>query len=186
VHFNPYGGRAAELAVALVNAAAVDTAAVLAEYGAYGSDLTERQAAELRDWARRLSAVFEDAPLPHRVDLVNALLADSASRPYVSCHDGRAPHLHYADEQAGTVARVKAFTAAGLAVALCEDPGRLGRCERPGCAVVFVDTSRNGRRRFCSTRCANRWHVAGHRRRAAGDRPSGVRGAGPPRPPRST
>ncbi|MGY4099847.1 CGNR zinc finger domain-containing protein [Nocardia sp. R16R-3T] len=34
---------------------------------------------------------------------------------------------------------------------------------RQGCGSVFVDTSRNGRRRFCSTRCSNRVHVAQHR-----------------------
>ncbi|WP_218158630.1 CGNR zinc finger domain-containing protein [Streptosporangium canum] len=35
----------------------------------------------------------------------------------------------------------------------------------PGCDVAYVDTSRNGRRRFCSTRCSNRVYVADHRRR---------------------
>ncbi|MEO3867710.1 CGNR zinc finger domain-containing protein [Nonomuraea sp. B12E4] len=37
------------------------------------------------------------------------------------------------------------------------------------CQVVYVDTSRNGRRRFCSPGCANRVNVAAHRaRRHAG------------------
>jgi len=167
VHFNPYGGRAAELAAALVNLGTGDAAAVLAEYGIHPPRLSQAQGGELRRWAQRLRRAFEQAPLAERVDLVNGLLADSASRPYISCHDGRPPHLHYADERDDTLRRVQAFTAAGLAVALCEDAGRLGCCARPGCDVVYVDTSRNGRRRFCSARCANRWHVAGHRRRAA-------------------
>ncbi|GAA5119647.1 CGNR zinc finger domain-containing protein [Pseudonocardia adelaidensis] len=59
--------------------------------------------------------------------------------------------------------RIKAYTAGGLAHPLCEDPGRIGRCDR--CGTVFVDTSRNGRRRFCSARCANSTHVADHRKR---------------------
>jgi predicted RNA-binding Zn ribbon-like protein len=63
------------------------------------------------------------------------------------------------------VGRVKAYTAAGLAHAYCQDPGRLGRCDRDGCDVVYVDTSRNGRRRFCSTRCSTRVHVARSRSR---------------------
>ena len=42
---------------------------------------------------------------------------------------------------------------------------RLRACGRAGCGVVFVDTSRNGRRRFCSVRCANQVNVANHRLR---------------------
>ncbi|MFD0656685.1 CGNR zinc finger domain-containing protein [Thermocatellispora tengchongensis] len=103
-----------------------------------------------------------------QVDLVNELLvAAEVTRPYISRHDGRPPHIHYAGEDAALVERLKAYTAAGLANAVCQDPGRLGRCGRPGCGIAYVDTSRNGRRRFCSIRCANRVHVADHRRRTA-------------------
>jgi predicted RNA-binding Zn ribbon-like protein len=98
--------------------------------------------------------------------MVNGLLADSACQPYVSRHDGQPAHLHYASEQAGQARRIQAYTAGGLAHLLCEDAGRMGVCAREDCAVVFVDTSRNGRRRYCSTRCATRVHVADHRARA--------------------
>ncbi|MDP9841773.1 CGNR zinc finger domain-containing protein [Streptosporangium lutulentum] len=37
--------------------------------------------------------------------------------------------------------------------------------DRPGCGMAYVDTSRNGRRRFRTTRCANRVYVADHRSR---------------------
>jgi predicted RNA-binding Zn ribbon-like protein len=44
--------------------------------------------------------------------------------------------------------------------------GRLKRCEGQRCALLFVDTSRSGRRRWCSMeRCGNRAKVAAHRRR---------------------
>jgi predicted RNA-binding Zn ribbon-like protein len=46
--------------------------------------------------------------------------------------------------------------------------GRVGRC--PGCGYLFIDGSRNGRRRWCSmARCGNRQKVAAHyaRTRAA-------------------
>ncbi|MGH3432931.1 MAG: CGNR zinc finger domain-containing protein, partial [Thermocrispum sp.] len=119
-------------------------------------------------WVERLRPVFDDrVDLGARVELLNALLAAAAARPYISQHDDRPPHLHFADERADVVARVRAYTAAGLAHVLCDDPQRLGRCHRDGCHVVFVDTSRNGRRRFCSARCSNRVHVADHRKRAA-------------------
>jgi predicted RNA-binding Zn ribbon-like protein len=43
---------------------------------------------------------------------------------------------------------------------------RLKRCEGSRCALLFVDTSRSGRRRWCSMeRCGNRSKVAAHRRR---------------------
>jgi predicted RNA-binding Zn ribbon-like protein len=46
------------------------------------------------------------------------------------------------------------------------DPARLRRCDAPGCSLWFLDTSRNGRRRWCSmARCGNRAKVAAHYRR---------------------
>jgi predicted RNA-binding Zn ribbon-like protein len=43
---------------------------------------------------------------------------------------------------------------------------RLKRCEGSRCALLFVDTSRSGRRRWCSMeRCGNRAKVAALRRR---------------------
>lgn len=46
------------------------------------------------------------------------------------------------------------------------DRQRLRRCDDPGCGLWFYDTSRNGRRRWCSmARCGNRAKVAAHYRR---------------------
>ncbi|MGW6928659.1 CGNR zinc finger domain-containing protein [Lentzea sp. NPDC054927] len=163
MHFNPYGGAAAELAATLVNA---DTGAHLLDvlkasgYKPLGS-LDARQERDVRDWIERLRQVFENPT----VELLNELLAESSTTHYISTHDGRAPHLHYAREDAPTDVRVKAYTAAGMAALFCEDPQRIGKCGRDGCGTVFVDTSRNGRRRFCSTKCANRVAVANHRQR---------------------
>lgn len=43
---------------------------------------------------------------------------------------------------------------------------RLKRCEGSRCSLLFVDTSRSGRRRWCSMdRCGNRAKAAAHRRR---------------------
>ena len=59
-----------------------------------------------------------------------------------------------------------ALTAAGLAHVIDDGGGeRLRACSRAGCGVVFADTSRNGRRRVCSVRCANQVNVANHRLR---------------------
>lgn len=163
MHFNPYGGAAAELAVLLVNAEPERDLVELLRDAGYKpvGTLDADQVAELRGWIVRLDEVFT-AP---GVEVLNELLAATAGVPYISTHDGRAPHLHFAREDVPTDERVKAYTAAGLATLFCEDPARIGRCARPDCAFVFVDTSRNGRRRFCSTRCSTRVHVAEHRTR---------------------
>ncbi|HLU59514.1 MAG TPA: CGNR zinc finger domain-containing protein [Pseudonocardia sp.] len=173
MQFNPYGGTAAQLAAALVNAGPEPVPrrldAILAAHDYRPTDAVgPAQAAELGRWAQRLGAVFAEPDVTGRVRLVNELLAEVAAPPHISQHDGKPPHFHYAEPDAPLVHRVKAYTAGGLAHALCDDPTRLGRCDRPGCATVFVDTSRNGRRRFCSTRCANQTHVADHRRRRRG------------------
>ncbi|MFH8790818.1 CGNR zinc finger domain-containing protein [Streptomyces roseoverticillatus] len=60
------------------------------------------------------------------------------------------------------------------AVELLTDPaarGQLRRCEGETCSLVYLDTSRGRRRRWCSSEvCGNRERVARHRRRAVGTR----------------
>ncbi|WP_236792466.1 CGNR zinc finger domain-containing protein [Amycolatopsis sp. GM8] len=170
MHFNPYGGPAAQVAAALVNLGPAPASTLLATLRAAGmtfAEFSDDDAAVVNDWLPRLRQVFAEKDTDTLVDLVNRLLADSACKPYVSRHDGKPAHLHYASEHAGAALRVQAYTAGGLAHLVCEDPSRIGMCANDGCGVVFVDTSRNGRRRFCSTRCATRVHVADHRQRAA-------------------
>jgi predicted RNA-binding Zn ribbon-like protein len=50
-------------------------------------------------------------------------------------------------------------------------PERIRACSAAPCREIFVDTSRNGRRLYCSRRCANRLNATRHRHRHA--RPSG-------------
>ncbi|MFD9005177.1 CGNR zinc finger domain-containing protein [Streptomyces sp. NPDC059582] len=56
-------------------------------------------------------------------------------------------------------------------VELLTDPvarAGLRQCEGDNCPIVYLDTSRGGRRRWCSSEvCGNRERVARHRRRAA-------------------
>ena len=49
---------------------------------------------------------------------------------------------------------------------LCEyGSNRFGVCADERCGNVYLDTSSNCCRRFCSERCATRSHVAAHRAR---------------------
>jgi predicted RNA-binding Zn ribbon-like protein len=61
------------------------------------------------------------------------------------------------------------------AVDLLTDPvarAALRQCEGDNCPIVYLDTSRGRRRRWCSSEvCGNRERVARHRRRAALTRP---------------
>jgi len=97
---------------------------------------------------------------------VNALLRATEARPRLDKlgDGGWSLHFHGPDV---TVSRGwAAGLAAGLAVALGSDlAGRLGVCDAPACDRVYVDASRNGGRRFCSTRCQNRVKAAAHRNR---------------------
>jgi predicted RNA-binding Zn ribbon-like protein len=168
MHFNPYGGSAARVAAGLVNigdALASELVEMMRAEGMTLATLSPAQATAVADWGRRLRPVFAERDLDKQVDLVNGLLADSACRPFISSHDDLPPHLHYASESDDRVRRVQAYTAGGLAHLVCDDPGRIGACAREDCETVYVDTSRNGRRRYCSTRCATRVHVAEHRDR---------------------
>ncbi|MFI6598388.1 CGNR zinc finger domain-containing protein [Nonomuraea sp. NPDC050536] len=173
MHFNAYGGNGAALAAALVNLTDFSPAAlepVLAANAMLRPAVTPAQAEELRVWARRLDPVFGELDQDKQIQLINDLLDVTASKPYVSAHDGKEPHLHFFSVDADIVARAKDTSAGGLAMAISFSDGRrLGRCDRPGCETVYVDTSRNGRRRFCSLACANRVNVAAHRARGVAE-----------------
>lgn len=171
MHFNAYGGNAALLSAAVANldftAGTSSVEELLTDHRVDRATLTADQLAQLMTWRVRLREVFAAATTPEKVALVNELLAEATARPYVSTHGGRAPHLHYADEDDDVLTRVRATTAAGLALVIAEsDPHRLGRCAAPGCQTVFVDVSRNARRTYCSRLCATRVHVSAHRCRA--------------------
>lgn len=93
------------------------------------------------------------------VDRLNALLIQHPVHPQISGHDGQPWHLHLT--QGGTVAdRYAAGAAMGLATQLTRlGPDRLGLCQGLSCERVFIDTSANRSRRYCSDRCGARTNV---------------------------
>jgi predicted RNA-binding Zn ribbon-like protein len=117
--------------------------------------------------ATAIRAVFE-AMAAGRTDtaarLVNEMLASTGARPRLDRHDGEPWHLHFHGAEESLVTSWAAGCATGLAVVLgSEQQGRLGVCTAPRCDRVFVDTSRNATRRFCSTSCQNRVKAASFR-----------------------
>jgi predicted RNA-binding Zn ribbon-like protein len=98
---------------------------------------------------------------------VNELLARTGARPELRQHDGEAWHLHFPGRTSALVEGWAAGCATGLAVVLGNGLGwRLGVCSAPRCDRVYVDISRNGTRRFCSTACQNRVKAAAFRAKA--------------------
>jgi predicted RNA-binding Zn ribbon-like protein len=92
------------------------------------------------------------------------MLADTGARPRLDRHDGEPWHLHFHGAEDSLVTGWAAGCATGLAVVLGSDlRGRLGVCTAPRCDRVYVDTSRNATRRFCSTSCQNRVKAAAFR-----------------------
>jgi predicted RNA-binding Zn ribbon-like protein len=136
-----------------------------------GSALGGPEAEELILLAERLREVFAglaagDADgTAHRV---NSLLREYHAAPQLATHDGEPWHLHFhsQDREVGRVEARGATCAVALATVIGSGwSSRLGTCAAERCALVFVDTSRNGSRRFCSLRCLNRDKVARFRSR---------------------
>jgi len=125
------------------------------------------EADAFRPVAAAIRAVF-DAAAAGQADaaarLVNDMLARTGARPRLERHDGEPWHLHFHGAEDSLVTAWAAGCATGLAVVLGgESRGRLGVCSAPSCDRVFVDTSRNATRRFCSTACQNRVKAASFR-----------------------
>ena len=170
IQFNTYTVAGAHIAAWLVNnpsAGAPALADVLGRCDVHQPAATAAQMRALRPWTLRLRQVFEADTVAGKAERADALLVAADCRPRLVSHRAGQPfHFHYAPVRKGLAARVKALTAAGLAHVIDEGgASRLRGCSRPGCGVVFIDTSRNGRRHFCSVRCANQVNVANHRLR---------------------
>lgn len=167
-HDNMIGVHLAEDLVNLV-AARPDAGAdavenVLADYDFRGPALDNGALRDVFAWTASLRRVFAAASADERYARINELLAAGTKGAYLTTHDGLRPHLHFTPDDDDVASRVRAVTAGGLAIFTVEaEGGRLGECARPGCAVVYIDTSRNGRRAYCSARCGNRVAVQRHR-----------------------
>jgi predicted RNA-binding Zn ribbon-like protein len=133
--------------------------------------VTAGEAADLADTATRLRAVFaavDAGMLDVAASQVNVLLAATGARPQLDRHDGEPWHLHFHGSTDSIAQGWAAGCATGLAVVLGTDMyDRLGVCTAPRCDRVYVDVSRNGTRRFCSTSCQNRVKAAAFRARQA-------------------
>jgi predicted RNA-binding Zn ribbon-like protein len=169
VDFDAY----ARTAVDLVNATLDDldsVRGVFTDESAWMRDeVTERDAAVLRRGQKKLREIFEYGTSGRDGDAVtelNSLLEAFPVQPRISGHDANDWHMHVTGRGASVSSEYLAGAVWGLAVWLCQyGSARFGVCADDRCGNVYLDTSSNCCRRFCSERCATRSHVAAHRAR---------------------
>jgi predicted RNA-binding Zn ribbon-like protein len=168
VNFEAY----AHTAVNLVNSPLVDPTDMVAMFGVESweaKEATERDLLALRRARKRLREVFQHGSSGRDAEAVtelNALLVAFPVQPRISGHDSDDWHMHVTGRGASASAEYVAGAVWGLAVWLCEyGSARFGVCADERCGNVYLDTSSNNCRRFCSERCATRSHVAAHRAR---------------------
>jgi predicted RNA-binding Zn ribbon-like protein len=169
VNFDAY----ARTAVDLVNADLGDLPGMRALFADDQSwmaqDVTEKDLGVFRRAQRRLREVFELGTTGRDADAVNelnSLLETFPVQPRISGHDASDWHMHVTSRGASVSSEYLAGAVWGLSVWLCEyGSARFGICADERCGNVYLDTSSNNCRRFCSERCATRSHVAAHRAR---------------------
>lgn len=126
---------------------------------------------ELRSGLRAVFDAAADGRSADMVKLLNGLLEHHRPAPSISGHDDSDWHLHIASSEGPVADEYGAGAVMGLTMAFLDlGPDRFGTCAADGCDGVFLDSSRNRSRRYCSERCATRANVAAlrSRRRASG------------------
>ena len=128
-------------------------------------EIDDDDVARVHEVRARLRTVFECRDDRAAGRILNAILQETDATPRITDHDG-ALHIHYVPDDAPAHMRMAADCTMGLVVIVCEHGwDRLGICANDPCRDVFVDTSRNRSRRYCSDTCANRANVAAYRAR---------------------
>lgn len=164
--------RYAERAAALVNADLPDEAALrehLADRSWLHRSVVPADVVALQSFQTELRPVFEasdDDDVPRLVSRLNELLASHPVTPMISDHDPENLHMHVANRTASVAELLVGEALMGLANLVCDlGATRLGTCSEPRCDHVYVDTSPNQSRRYCSDRCSSRANVAAFRAR---------------------
>ena len=171
--YDTYGSGAVELAIDLANAqldtpdGVRDFVHAHAEWIPPGVplELSERDAATLARVSTAVRGVALAGSQPEVVERLTALLSRAHPRPYATDHDGEL-HLHFAKPDAPLLEQLTTTVAMGISQVVVQHGWqRLGVCSAEGCDDVYVDTSRNASRRYCSNTCASRSTVAAYRAR---------------------
>ena len=138
----------------------------------YRPTVTEDQASALTALAERVREVFtasSSGDVARAARIVNDLLEEFGAAPRLDPARGGGFTLHFHGRDTSIVLGWGAGIAAGLAMAIGSDlAGRLGVCQADPCDRVYIDTSYNLGKRFCSRRCQSRVKAAAHRAKSKG------------------
>ena len=163
--------RYAERSAALLNVDIVDVAALqafLADRDWLVAQSTDRDCMLLRKFQRELRPVYESSAEGRGTDVVdqlNELMVRYPVTPRISDHAGDL-HIHAASKSQSVAELLVGEALLGLANLVCDlGPTRFGICDADKCTNVYVDTSPNASRRYCSDRCSSRANVAAYRAR---------------------
>ncbi|MFE6664825.1 CGNR zinc finger domain-containing protein [Streptomyces sp. NPDC057697] len=172
MHLNPYCEDVVNLAADLANRRPASAEELADRCRAAGLVLDLPVTPQDLDRTQDLLDAWEmavDADDEHeRAELLNRMLAAAAAYPRLTDHAGDGWHLHYRDDDRPLGPLLSALISVGTALHLTgRGMHRLRRCAVSECTTIFADTSRTGRRRYCSPRCANRDAVRRHRARGA-------------------
>jgi predicted RNA-binding Zn ribbon-like protein len=126
------------------------------------SDADVERARKLRS---RMTAAFDAATQSEAVEVLNAVVAESGTPPRLEQAADSWAFRSWPDESEG-LAFLAPYAALGLLdVIRAGGWERFGRCAGSPCRCVYIDRSRNRRRRFCCELCADRVAQADYRRR---------------------
>ncbi len=171
--YEAYTSPSTELAIDLANVDVTRPAALDAFLAEHDEWLTPRtrltlrpdervELAEVTGMIRAVAAAQDEESV---IDRLNDLLSKSTPHPRVTNHDGRL-HVHYSRDRSTAVEQITTTVAVGITLLVSAHGwARLGICSAIDCQDVYVDTSRNQTRRFCSGTCSSRSSVAAFRAR---------------------
>jgi predicted RNA-binding Zn ribbon-like protein len=148
-----------------------DAAGVASPAGSVDATVTAREAARTLRFVHRLRAGLRAAldPAtagPAAIRALDAVLRDAPGVLHAEPSSGRVVVSLAASTPA---AQLRLDIAAATMDIFRHDPGRVRRCARPTCVLLFLDVSKSGRRRWCDMAvCGNRAKVAAHHARARG------------------
>ena len=164
--------RYAESSAALLNTELADVDALLSHLMPRSwlqPSVTPQDLSSLQTFQAQLRPVFEASDrgdVRVVVASLNELLIQHPVTPMISDHDPEDLHMHVANRAASVSELLISESLMGLANLVCDlGATRLGTCQAVKCEHVFVDTSPNQSRRYCSDRCSSRANVAAYRAR---------------------
>jgi predicted RNA-binding Zn ribbon-like protein len=127
-------------------------------------DLTEDDIPTLRTIRERLRPLFTGPSSAEKVAALNAVLRSEGTG--VELARGRAGLRLIPVPRRDPVARFAVLVVDALATAMVTgDPARFRHCVADPCRCVYVDRTKAGRQRYCSTWCNDRVASAAYRRR---------------------